>query len=212
MKKIVLIIAAVSFMANISSAQDNTTDYRSQPWIGLKIGANISNVYDTKGQDFKADPKFGFAAGAFIVIPIVAHLGVQPEILYSQKGYQATGSILGNAYQFTCTTNYIDVPILFALKPDKYLTILAGPQYSYLIKQREVFSSSAINTVQEQDFENNNIRKNTFCFTGGADIIVKYIVISVRIGWDILDNNGDGTSTNPRYKNVWYQGTIGYRF
>ena len=104
------------------------------------------------------------------------------------------------------------MPILFALKPSEFITIVLGPQYSYLIKQSDVFTSSTINSDQEQEFKNNNIRKNTFCFVGGADITIKHIVVSARVGWDILTNNGDGTSTDPRYKNEWYQLTLGYRF
>jgi hypothetical protein len=37
-------------------------------------------------------------------------------------------------------------------------------------------------------------------------------VLSARSGWDVQRNNGDGTSSIPRYKNVWFQATIGYRF
>ena len=107
--------------------------------------------------------------------------------------------------------NYIDVPIFFAVKPSEFFTILAGPQYSYLIKQSDKFSSSAITSDQEQDFSNNNIRKNTLCFVFGGDVTIKHIVVGLRAGWDVMNNNGDGTSTNPRYKNVWYQATIGFR-
>jgi hypothetical protein len=212
MGKTILMILAVSVMANISSAQDNKTDFRNKLQFGLKIGANYSNVYNVKSSEFNADAKFGFAGGAFVAIPIGTYLGVQPEIQYSQKGYKATGSVLGLTYKYTSTSTYIDVPILFALKPSEFITILAGPQYSYLIKQEDVFTSSFINSDQEQDFKNNNIRKNTLCFTGGLDITIKNIVIGARVGWDLLTNNGDGTSTNPRYKNEWYQATIGYRF
>jgi hypothetical protein len=50
------------------------------------------------------------------------------------------------------------------------------------------------------------------CLTGGFDITMKHIVLSARAGWDLQENHSDGTSSTPRYKNVWYQGTIGYRF
>ncbi len=212
MKKIILMIAVVTLMANISSAQENKTDFRDQPQFGLKIGTNYSNVYDAQGEEFHADPKIGLAAGAFVAIPIGTYIGIQPEILYSQKGFKATGNILSSTYTFTRTTSYIDVPILFALKPSEFITILAGPQYSYLIKQRDVFVSSATSFEQEQEFKNDNIRKNTLCFLGGIDITIKQIVLGARVGWDIQNNNGDGTSTTPRYKNTWYQITIGYRF
>jgi hypothetical protein len=37
-------------------------------------------------------------------------------------------------------------------------------------------------------------------------------VIGARVGWDLMQNNGDGSSSTIRYKNVWYQATIGFRF
>lgn len=210
MKKIILIIGAVTTMANFSSAQE--TDLRERLLFGLKAGVNYSNVYDTQGEEFQADPKLGLAAGAFIAIPVGKYLGIQPEVLYSQKGFKATGRILGANYEFTRTTSFIDIPLLVSFKPSEFLTLLAGPQYSYLIKQSDVFANSSTSILQEQEFENDNIRKNILCLTGGADLTLKHIVLGARVGWDIQNNNGDGTSSTPRYKNVWYQATIGYRF
>lgn len=212
MKNILLIIATVFAMANISIAQENETDFREKLQFGAKIGANYSNVYDTKGEEFKADPKFGLAAGGFVAIPIGKYIGLQPEILFSQKGFQATGVILGSTYKITRTTSYIDIPLFFALKPSEFITVLAGPQFSYLIKQNDSFSSSPTSYDQEQEFKNDNIRKNTLCFVFGGDINLKHIVLGARAGWDVQNNTGDGTSTTPRYKNVWYQATVGYRF
>lgn len=210
MKKIILIIGAVTTMANFSSAQE--TDLRERLLFGLKAGVNYSNVYDTQGEEFQADPKLGLAAGAFIAIPIGKYLGIQPEVLYSQKGFKATGRILGGNYEFTRTTSFIDVPLLVSFKPSEFLTLLAGPQYSYLIKQSDVFANSSTSILQEQEFENDNVRKNILCLTGGVDLTLKHIVFGARVGWDIQNNNGDGTSSTPRYKNVWYQATVGYRF
>ena len=202
-------IMAVAFIANNISAQDKNTDNRDKLQFGLKAGANLSNVYSTKGEGFVADSKFGFAGGAFLAIPIGKYIGFQPEILYSQKGFKATGKILGIVnYEFTHTTSYIDVPLLLALKPSGVFTLLVGPQYSYLVKQKDKFANSSLT----QEFNNNNIRKNTFCFLGGVDVSLSNLVLGLRAGWDLQDNNGDGTSSNPRYKNVWYQATLGFRF
>jgi hypothetical protein len=204
-------IAAVTFMVTSNNAQ-NTADTRDKVQFGFKVGANLSNVYDSKGEEFNADPKFGLATGTFLTIPIGKFLGVQPELLFSQKGFQATGRFLGNPYKFTRTTNYIDMPLLFALKPCNEITLLAGPQYSYLMKQRDVFTDSNTSDAQEKEFKNDNIRKNMLCFLGGIDINMTNVIIGGRVGWDIQNNNGDGTSSAPRYKNVWYQLTIGFKF
>ncbi len=212
MKTLVLMVVAFAFTALNSSAQVKVTDQREKFMIGAKAGLNYSNVYDTKGEEFEADPKFGIAAGAFVSIPIGKLIGVQPEILYSEKGCKATGKILGTDFTFTRTSTFIDVPLLFAFKPSSFLTLLAGPQYSYLVKQKDEFTNVIINDAQEQEFTNDNIRKNTLCFKGGVDINIDHFVFSARAGWDILNNKGDGTNTIPRYKNVWYQATVGFRF
>ena len=212
MKKITLSLSFLTTLLQLTTAQTSTVSKLTDIKIGLKAGINFSNVYDSKGEEFKADGKFGFAGGAFAYIPLGKIVGIQPEILFSQKGFTATGKILGSPYSFTRTTNYVDIPILFAVKASTYVTILAGPQYAYLIKQTDVFKNSFTTVQQQQEFEKDNIRQNTLCFVGGIDINITNVVINTRVGWDIQNNNGDGTSTTPRYKNVWYQLTAGIRF
>lgn len=92
------------------------------------------------------------------------------------------------------------------------LTLLVGPQYSYLIKQKDVFTNPITDVDVTQDFEVDDIRKNTLCMVGGIDINLSSIVIGARVGMDLYNNNGDGTSTTPRYKNAWAQATVGFRF
>jgi hypothetical protein len=210
MKRIILLILAIVVITYNIKAQDD--DSRTSVRVGIKTGVNLSNVYDTEGEEFRADAKFGFAAGVFLAIPIGKFIGVQPEILFSQRGFKGDGSILGNKYELSRTSNFIDIPVLFAIKPVDFLTILVGPQYSFLVSQKNNFSNSIITYEQTQEFENNNVRKNILCFTAGADININHMVFGARAGWDVQKNNGDGSSYVPRYKNVWYQATIGYRF
>lgn len=208
MKKIILTIVASTFMINIVSAQDSSMDSRENLTLGIKVGANLSNVYDTKGQDFNADGKFGLATGIFVGIPISKYLGLQPELLYSQKGFKATGNVLGSSYKFTRTTNYLDIPIFLAVKPTPMITILAGPQYSYLLKGKYDFKNQLITG----GFDNNEPRKNNFCLVGGLDINLNNLVIGGRAGLDLNETDKNGTTTTPRYKNVWFQATLGFRY
>jgi hypothetical protein len=224
MKKIIVLIATITVMVNYgysqqtfsiqqnNNSQEKVTDNSDMIHLGLKFGFNYSNVYDVKADQFNADPKFGLVGGAFLSIPIGKYIGLQPEVLYSQKGYKATGTFLGSDYEYTSTTSYIDVPLLLQLKPVQSLTLLAGPQFSYLVKQKNVFTNDILSGEQEKEFENDNIRKNVLCFLGGIDLNLDALVLSLRAGWDIQNNNGDGTSSVPNYKNVWYQATIGLRF
>lgn len=212
-KTIFTLFAAIAMFgakAQESQATSNT-DTRSNFILGAKLGANYSNVYDSEGQDFVADAKLGFVAGGFVTLPLGKLFAVQPEILYSQKGFKGSGTLLGSSYSYTRTTDYLDVPVFIAFRPIEYLSILAGPQFSYLLSEKNEFRGIT-NQTQEEAFNNDNIRKNTFCFVGGADVNIDKLVLGVRAGWDLKTNNGDGTSDTPRYKNYWYQLTLGYKF
>lgn len=212
MKKLILVFVFATLMFGSAFAQKSNADFREKVSFGVKAGINISNVYDSQGEQFNADAKLGLAAGIFVALPIGKFIGVQPEILFSQKGYKGSGSLLGSNYSYTYTSNYFDVPLLFAIKPISLITILVGPQYSFLVKDSYKFDSALINIDQEHVFENDNIRKNTLSFLGGVDFNFKRIVIGTRVGWDLQANKGDGTSETPRYKNIWYQATIAFRF
>jgi len=212
MNKINLMIITLTTMSLGAIAQETTSDSREQFKIGIKGGFNYANVYDSQGEEFKADPKLGLALGAFLIIPIGTTIGIQPEVMYSQKGFSATGKVLGLNYDFKRTTNYLDVPLFLALKPSEFFTILAGPQFSYLLSSKDVFATAITTIEQEQEFENDNIRKNTLGVSLGVDLNFNSLVLGARAAWDLQNNNGDGTATTPRYKNQWIQATVGFKF
>lgn len=208
MKKTSFLIAAIALLSFNIYAQKETSIFN----FGIKAGGNYSNIYDSQDSQFKVDGKYGMAYGGFLSVSFGNFLGVQPEVLYSEKGFKSTGTILGSAYEMTRSTGYIDVPILLAIKPISMLTILVGPQFSFLVNEKNSFTTSTTSVLQEQEFKNDNVRKNTLCLTGGVDLNFSHFVLGARAGYDMQQNNGDGTSTTPRYKNAWYQATIGYRF
>lgn len=207
--KNLIIVSLLALGLTHAKAQENDQEGIK---LGIKGGLNYTNVYDTEGEDFVADSKFGWAAGGFLSIPLNTHIGLQPEVLYSQKGFIGSGTFLGMGYSYSRTLSYLDVPIYFVLKPTSSISFLVGPQYSYLMRQRNEFHSDLYSNVQEEEFENENIRKNTLGISTGLDINFNNTVIGLRIAWDLQDNNGDGTSSLPNYKNTLIQGTIGFKF
>lgn len=211
-KSIFLFSVALILSAFTLQAQEQNSDNRDKLQLGIKGGLNFSNIYDTDGEEFDADGKFGFVGGVFLAIPIGKYLGIQPEVLYSQKGYKSTGSFLGTNYEMKRTTNFIDVPILLQVKPVEFVTLLAGPQYSFMLKRKDEFTGGSLSAVQEEDFKNDDLRNNILGVIGGADFNFENLVLGVRAGWDLQNNFKDEPSTTPRYRNVWYQATIGFRF
>jgi hypothetical protein len=91
------------------------------------------------------------------------------------------------------------------------LTLVAGPQFSYLLNTKNDYTWGANSTQQEEEFENENIRKNILGAVAGFDINITNFVISGRASFDFLTNNGDGTNTTPRYKNQLVQLTVGFK-
>ncbi len=211
MKKTFIIIGLgfATFGTTINAQIDDSRDVFG---LGLKAGMNYSNVWDEQGQDFRADGKPGFVGGIFASIPVGPILGVQPELLISQKGYRGSGTLLGTPYSSTRTTTFLDIPLLVQLKPAEFITFVFGPQFSYLLHQRDAYTFGDNSIEQEEEFENENVRKNILGFTAGLDVNISHVVVSARAGWDFQTNNGDGSSSTPRYKNQWLQFTIGYKF
>lgn len=87
MKKLLFILTLAVISINHCEAQVSD-DSRKKFQFGLKIGSNYSNIYDSNGENFDANGKFGLAGGVFVAIPIGNILGFQPEVLFSQKGYK----------------------------------------------------------------------------------------------------------------------------
>jgi hypothetical protein len=205
-----IIIGVISILTYVKiNAQ--TEDTRSELDFGIKAGINISNVWDSQGDEFEADAKIGFAGGVFLGIPLGKFFGLQPEILVSQKGFKGSGSLLGLPYSFTRTTTYLDIPLQLQIKPLDIVTVLVGPQYSYLLETKNEFNGTS-NTAQEDDINGDNYKKNIFGFAVGADLNLNPFVISARGSFDLTKSDTDGDDTNPRYKNQVLQLTLGYAF
>jgi len=219
--KIAKLLLASLFLFDLQGAiaQENdnkpahvtSRDARRKLVFGFKAGFNFSNVYDQGTKNFVADGKTGGVGGAFLCIPFGDFIGFQPEILLNQKGFKGVGTYNGEVYSLDRTTTHLDIPLQLQLKPFSWMSMVAGVQYSYLMKQRDEFTLGPNYEAVTEDFNNDNIRKNLLGIIMGGDLNFWHVVLSGRAGWDVLANQGDGNSTTPRYKNLWFQATIGYR-
>ena len=132
MKKTAILAAALLATATVSSAQAQSIR------LGLRAGANYSNLAGNLQNQATYNNKFGFLGGVMVNVPVVeGFFSVQPEILYSQKGFENKPteytSILGKQKrEGTVSYNYLDVPVLLKVRASG-LIFEAGPQYSYLL-------------------------------------------------------------------------------
>lgn len=215
MKTNLLFLSAVLVMSFSLSAQEASTNNNPEPSarIGIKGGFSAATVVKTGDANYKTDPLLGFNAGGVLILPLGRVVALQPEVLYSQKGYHAMGSGLLGDYDYGRTLNFLDIPLLLRLNLSKELGIVAGPQYSYLLSTHTNFKNGSASYQENVKNENDNIRKNIFGGVIGADLnLGEHFFLYGRYTIDFKNNNGDGTSSTPAYKNQVIQAGLGILF
>jgi len=193
-----------------ASAQEDRFEYRNNFMIGLKGGVNYSNIVGNQIGNIHTDAKTFMVGGAQFSVPLSLHWGLQPEALMGQRGFTASGSIQGNTFQFDRIGSYIDVPLLIAYKPGMFITLVAGPQYSYLLNQQDIYANIETGINPEQKVPVVASRQNMLCGVVGLDWNVQYMIVGIRIGADLV---GDGfLATSSAYKTGWCQVSFGFRY
>lgn len=207
------IIPAFALLSATAVAQTTTSttnepynmDAREELKVGIKAGINYSNVYSESGDDYVADGKVGFAGGVFVSIPLSQLIGIQPELLYSQKGFKTEGTF----FDGKVTSNHLDLPVHLQIKPTENISLLVGPQLSYLLSTK--YEIDGLSLVDEEDLEDENNRA-TFGISAGVDFTLQNFLISARGSWDLSKFNKDNSTSDINYKNQLFQITLGYRF
>ncbi|MGI4887249.1 MAG: porin family protein [Janthinobacterium lividum] len=186
MKKLLLSTALLAVTAAAAHAQGVS--------FGIKAGASLTNIVGsgTTGFDFKN--KFGFHGGLVANLPISDVFSVQPELLYSMKGYRISGDDgFGATLERKQTLNYIDVPVLARLHTGG-LFFEAGPQFGYLVAAKYSVDSNANNPASSYR-NRSNYRAVDFGYAAG-------------LGYQLPAGPGIGLRYNGSFKNFteYYNG------
>ena len=176
---------------------------------GIRAGIVNSNVYDRQGEEFVADGKTGLSAGGYLALPLGSLLGVQPEVILMQKGFEGAGKTGGEQYYINRTTTNLDIPLQLMIKPFKWFTFLIGPQYSFILNQKDNYTYA--NSAQKTSLTTSDRNQHVGTLTG-VDLNFSHVVLSFRSGWDLSKNTNTSNPSVPTYRNRWVQWTIGYRF
>lgn len=136
MKKLIILLIVLC-ASNIVNAQGLS--------YGIKGGYNYSTVRASNSRFIEGQD--GFHAGVFANFSAIL-LQIQPELLFSQKGYEVEN---GNDLRM----NYIDIPVVLKVKVFPFVTVDAGPQYSYLINTKEL--SDDLVTPAMPSFKNSDL-------------------------------------------------------
>lgn len=213
MKKLFFAAAMTLLIAGTASAQrygyrkQRASDDFYQPRFGLTGGLNIANTVSSRNSDFSTDTKLGANFGLFVDIPIIYPLSFQPEVLYSQKGYRAN-----TAYgDFAQRANFIDVPILAKIKLAPAFNILVGPQVSFLMNTRNTYYDG-FEILQQSKYTYNGDKTFVGGVLGVAFDLNRNVDLRGRYTIDFQENNPNGSSGVPEYRNQVWQVGLGFKF
>jgi len=148
MKKILLVVA-VLFVVNSAFSQEIK-------W-GIKTGANLSSLPDFGSPD-NGGKLFGFHAGVFTNISCGDVVSFQPELLFSEQGGKYKSRWVGFGWDhFVIKLNYVQLPLLFEIKPIANLGILVGPQLGLNVSRKV---TSIFSYDEDWDFDDPNVTIN----------------------------------------------------
>ncbi len=151
--------------------------------FGIKGGLTLSNLYiDVENLDTE-DRRIGFNAGIFGQFMFKEKIGIQPEFLYTTKGSEADYlGVIDQTVSFNI--NYLDIPVLFVLRPVEILDIYAGPYAGVLLNSNIGFEG----TIEgETDLDRDHFRSLDAGLIGGIALNFGGFKLGARYNLGLLD-------------------------
>ncbi len=141
----------------------------AQVQFGAKAGANYSSV---KGIGSTDKSRIGVYGGLMTNINLTKKIFVRPEILYSSKGERFPSTSFNS--KGTIRYNYISAPILFGFSPNENISVMAGPEFNFLVNVNSIFDES------NHDLTKNFEKVDLAIDAGAAYKINHYLSAEVR--------------------------------
>ena len=179
---------------------------KGQVFYGVKSGINIATT-----KDIIAFPKtrLGFHSGFFVSIPLKNKFFLQPELLYSSKGYSYND--LSDGKTISMRLNYLTLPLLAGYQINKQVSVLSGIEAGYLLKAVNYFNQ------QKNDVTNDFPQRFDLGLNVGVLFaITKSIGVDMRYSYGFknlyqADDFGNPASEKKGANRVFQVG-VNYRF
>lgn len=173
--------------------------------LGVIGGANLSGAWgdDAEGTGTRT----GFDVGGLVQLPMGDMITIQPEVHYTQKGYEVETA----GFESEVSLNYIQVPILFRagvpLAEGFDVDFQVGPSFGFLVScEASAGSVSADCDESVKSFDYGIIAGGSFSWAAGpGDLLfdIRYDLGLTAIGDQ--ENAADVKNTN-------FQFLVGYAF
>jgi len=206
MKKLLLSASAALLVAAAAPAA-----HAQGVRFGVKAGANLSNLSgDLVNQD-QYKNRFGFHGGVMVNFGLGDVISIQPEVLYSQKGFKYGDqqfTVLGNTYRNTGNVryDYLDVPILVRVRAAG-LFFEVGPQYSYLLKastnREQTLNGNNVSNIGSGTTNLDNVRRSEIGYVGGLGFQASNgVMVGLRYNGAFTDFAKNSSYSNDEFRNA----------
>jgi hypothetical protein len=200
MKKIILFVLAISASATIHAQLFSIGGVDiGYLYLGPKLGMHGAWVSNTQSNFTETKVLWGYQAGVVGKFGITQSISIQPELLFSRKGYrQEANTGIGETRTIA---NYIGIPILGKIKVIKigdlslhgsggiYTNITTSSKSTY---EADQFSEEFV--IDRSDYKTVDFG---FSFGGGAsyELTTGIIVAELTIDHGVVDMYEDNIST-----------------
>jgi hypothetical protein len=145
-------------------------------------GVNFAKLELIGTDVIQPDIRTGLVGGFFVTMPLAHRVGLEADVLYSQKGAKVTQS--GNTA--TASLDYLDVPVLArvaATGGPTRLVIVAGPSFGFKLRARSKLESSG-QPADEEDI-GSEVSSFDFGFVVGAGLEAGAFLVDGRYQWGL---------------------------
>lgn len=166
-------------------------------WVRLNVNSEDS-FYEKWGYRYKP----AFHIGLYSKYNLSERFSVNPELLFSNKGYSYDETSEGpNAYSHL---NYLNLPVMAGIKLFNRMDLVLGPEFGYLLN-----GGAQYNKEQYNKFD--------FGYALGTNLYAgEKVYISLRYSYgltSVIDTDKSQLPINEKvdFQNQSYQFSIGYR-
>ena len=222
MKKLLLLLAAcgVGFTASAQQSVDgvrSSTDYAPSTsdsrnnGFGIKGGFNLADIrggnrdtYEDALSNLKT-----YHAGLYAQFGLNDKVSIQPEILFSRKGFDYKQTPVGGGTASTSETrlDYIQVPVLFVYNFLDNVSVHVGPQASLLVRVKDAGEEKSISSASMHSLD--------YGVVGGLEARIGPARVGARYDLglaDIYKTSGTANRVYNDVKNGVFQVYVGVGF
>jgi len=198
-----IVLFASPARAQEEKSSDSAVVVITKYGIGVKVGFNFATISEGDLAN-AADSRASFYIGANYEVPIIPDVfSVQPEVIYSQQGFEKRYTIDGTRHKSIYKLNYFSIPILARYYVVRGFSLEAGPQFSYKVNEnfdRDKTDTEQLTLNSTNDIDIGFVAGLTFQFESGFFVNGRY-----NRGFKEIFEDSD-------VKNVVIQMGVGYKF